>query len=36
MSAYTQPIIRFGLVTPAAFNLLILGLGLLALGHLAL
>lgn len=25
MSAYTQPIIRFGLVTPAAFNLLILG-----------
>jgi len=24
MSAYTQPIIRFGLVTPAAFNLLIL------------
>lgn len=25
MSAYTQPIIRFGLVTPVAFNLLILG-----------
>ncbi|HCN30090.1 MAG TPA: hypothetical protein DIT64_15395 [Verrucomicrobiales bacterium] len=35
MSAYSQPIIRFGLVTPAVFNVLLLGGVLAALGKLA-
>jgi hypothetical protein len=34
MSAYTQPIIRFGLVTPAAFNLIILAAVLTAVNKL--
>ena len=34
MSAYTQPIVRFGLVTPAAFNLLLLGGVFAAVSHL--